>query len=323
MEQDLTKLTREELQNLAKISGIRADQKSVEIISQLKNESQPVLKASKESGTKKQLSGKSKSETTKSKKSPPSGEKSKTKKSPPSGEKSKTKKYSPPLKKYSPKTLKVKKYKYFSDKLPENVKDLIHKSNIYSKIVEELNLSNNLDYSHVDLKKLSKSIGLNLTTQIDEFKEKKNSELSFLIKQKINKFENDKTSKIYKLHHCLQGIWSIIYDECDTPGYGMDNESVLNCLDNMDENNFLERLINSMVSRDFGTEKISLNEHIDIINHEIKEMWNTYRIKVRDDWLRDDELSEYESIYNLTELLNKLLENAHGFIPIKHIINKF
>ena len=103
----------------------------------------------------------------------------------------------------------------------------------------------------------------------------------------------------------------------------MDNESVLNCLDNMDENNFLERLINSMVSRDFGTEKISLNEHIDIINHEIKEMWNTYRIKVRDDWLRDDELSEYESIYNLTELLNKLLENAHGFIPIKHIINKF
>ncbi len=311
MEQDLTKLTREELQDLAKTSGIRANQRSVKIISQLKNESKPVLKASKESGTKKQLSGKSKSQTSKSKKSPPSGEKSKTKK------------YSPPLKKYSPKTLKVKKYKYFSDKLPENVKDLIHKSNIYSKIVEELNLSNNLDYSHVDLKKFSKSIGLNLTTQIDEFKEKKNSELSFLIKQKINKFENDKTSKIYKLHHCLQGIWSIIYDECDTSGYGMDNESVLGCLDNMDENNFLERLINSMVTRDFGTKEISLNQHIDIINREIKEMWNTYRIKVRDDWLRDDELSEYESIYNLTELLNELLENADGFIPIKHIINKF
>ena len=93
MEKDLTKLTRKELQDLAKISGIRADQKSLEIISQLKNESQPVLKASKESKTKKQLSEKSKSKTTKSKKSPPSGEKSKTKKSPPSGEKSKTRKH--------------------------------------------------------------------------------------------------------------------------------------------------------------------------------------------------------------------------------------
>ena len=282
MEKDLTKLNRRELQNLAKSSGIRANQTSVEIISQLENDNKPVLKTKKES---------------------------------------KTKKYSPPLKKYSPKTLKVKKYKYFSDKLPENVKDLIHKSYIYSKIIEELNLSNNLDYSHVDLKKLSKSIGLNLTTQIDEFKEKKNSELSFLIKQKINKFENDKTTKIYKLHQCLQGIFRIIYDECDTYGYGMDNESVLNCLYNMDDvdlNNFLETLINSMVSREFGTKKNTLNQHIDIINSEIKEMWNTYRIKVR-----DDELSEYESIYNLTELLNELLENADGFTQIKHIINKF
>lgn len=282
MEKDLTKLNRRELQNLAKSSGIRANQTSVEIISQLENDNKPVLKTKKES---------------------------------------KTKKYSPPLKKYSPKTLKVKKYKYFSDKLPENVKDLIHKSYIYSKIIEELNLSNNLDYSHVDLKKLCKSIGLNLTTQIDEFKEKKNSELSFLIKQKINKFENDKTTKIYKLHQCLQGIFRIIYDECDTYGYGMDNESVLNCLYNMDDvdlNNFLETLINSMVSREFGTKKNTLNQHIDIINSEIKEMWNTYRIKVR-----DDELSEYESIYNLTELLNELLENADGFTQIKHIINKF